>query len=272
MDDTGPARTARAGPAPLDWGIGHYEHTAADLLPAARRLVEVAGVEAGERVVDVGCGTGSAALVAAARGAAVLGVDPAARLLTVAREQAAAAHLDVEFVAGAAAALPVEDAGADVVLSSFGVIFAPDHRAAAAEFARVRAPRGRIVFSAWLPGSPVIEMNRLAATAVREALGIGPGPAPFPWHDEAAIAELFVPYGLRVTAQREELTITAASAAAYLELQSRSHPLAISGLAVVDRHGDGTALRAHLLDVLENGNESDTHFHTTSHYLITTVR
>jgi hypothetical protein len=41
---------------------------------------------------------------------------------------------------------------------------------------------------------------------------------------------------------------------------------------VVDRHGDGDALRAHLLDVLENGNESDTHFHTTSHYLITTVR
>jgi SAM-dependent methyltransferase len=80
LDDTGPARTTRAGPAPLDWGIGHYEHTAADLLPAARRLVEVAGVEAGERVVDVGCGTGSAALVAAARGAAVLGVDPATRL------------------------------------------------------------------------------------------------------------------------------------------------------------------------------------------------
>ena len=108
--------SSRRSSAPLNWGVGHYEHTAADLLPAARRLVEIAEVAAGERVVDVGLGTGSTALAAAARGARVVGVDPAARLLALAREQAAASRVDTEFVAGAAAQLPIEDGGADVVL------------------------------------------------------------------------------------------------------------------------------------------------------------
>ncbi|HEX4390500.1 MAG TPA: methyltransferase domain-containing protein [Mycobacterium sp.] len=271
MNNIGPA-TASTISVPLDWGVGHYEHTAADLLPAARRLVEIAEVGAGERVVDVGCGTGSAALAAAARGATVIGVDPAARLLGLAREQAAVLGLDAEFVAGTAAQLPIEDAGADVVLSSFGVIFAPDPRVAATEFARVLAPGGRILFSAWLPGGAVIEMSQRMASAVRDVLGFGPGPGPFAWHDEAAIAELFAPHELRVTVAREMLTITATSAALYFELGSRSHPLAVSALAAIDQHGDGQALRTELLEILENGNESDTGFRTTSHYLIATVQ
>lgn len=77
-------------PRTLDWSLGNYEHTAAQLLPAARVVVDRAAPAAGERVADVGCGTGNAALLAAARGARVTGVDPAPRLLEVAREQAAA--------------------------------------------------------------------------------------------------------------------------------------------------------------------------------------
>ena len=65
----------------MDWSLGHYEHTAAQLLPAARVAVDLAAPSSGERLVDVGCGTGNAALLAAASGAAVTGVDPARRLL-----------------------------------------------------------------------------------------------------------------------------------------------------------------------------------------------
>ena len=93
----------------MDWSLGHYEHTAPQLLPAARVVVDRAAPAEGERMVDVGCGTGNAALLAAALGARVSGVDPA------------------------------------------GVIFAPDATAAAAEMARVTAPAGRIVLSAWVP-------------------------------------------------------------------------------------------------------------------------
>src|SRR3954462_11003045 len=105
--------------------MGNYERTAALLLPAAEELIRVAAPSAGERVLDVGCGTGNAALLAAARGARVTGVDPAPRLLDVARAQAAARGLEVSFAAGEAAALPLAAASADLVLSVFGVIFAP---------------------------------------------------------------------------------------------------------------------------------------------------
>ncbi|HKN93646.1 MAG TPA: class I SAM-dependent methyltransferase, partial [Thermoleophilaceae bacterium] len=62
---------------PPDWGLGTYERTAEQLMPAAQAVVASAAPAAGERVVDVGCGTGNAALIAAERGARVTGVDPA---------------------------------------------------------------------------------------------------------------------------------------------------------------------------------------------------
>src|SRR3954447_25083158 len=157
-----------SGPPTLDWSLGRYERTAEQLMPAARLLVERAAPAAGERVVDVGCGTGNAALLAAERGARVTGVDPAARLLAVAREQARERSLDADFVAGDAAALPLAEGEADLVLSVFGVIFAPDVEAAAAEMARVTGPDGRVVFSAWIPEGPIAAVNRMAREAVAQ--------------------------------------------------------------------------------------------------------
>src|SRR3954468_11745360 len=135
----------------MDWGEGHYEHVAPQLIPAAERVVERLAPQPGEHVVDVGCGTGNAALVAARRGARVTGVDPAARLLELAQAAARAEGLDAEVLQGEAASLPVRDGAADAVLSVFGVIFAPDAERAAAELARATAPDGRIVLAAWLP-------------------------------------------------------------------------------------------------------------------------
>src|SRR4051795_13544273 len=103
-----------SGPPTLDWSLGRYEDTALQLLPAARVVVDRAAPSAGDRVVDVGCGSGNAALLAAERGARVTGVDPAARLLDVAREEAAARGLDANFALGEAAALPLADGEADV--------------------------------------------------------------------------------------------------------------------------------------------------------------
>jgi len=265
----GPATGASGG---VDWGVGRYELTAAELLPAAHRLVELADLRPGERVLDVGCGIGSVALAAAARRARVFGIDPARRLLAVAREKAADAGLDVTFVPGTAAQLPFDDGSADVILSSFALIFAPDPKAAAAELARVLAPGGRIMFNAFLPESPFVKINRLVGAASRAARGAPRGPAPFPWHDPGAIAELFAPHGLRLRVDPEQLAITAASAAQYIAAQSRAHPFVVTGLALVDQHGDGQALRAKMLDILEKGNESDTEFRVTSRYLIATLQ
>src|SRR5215216_530293 len=89
-------------PPAVDWSIGRYEQIADQLLPAARVVVDNAAPVEGERVVDVGCGTGNASLLTAARGARVTGVDPAERLLEVARELAKQRGLDATFVSGEA--------------------------------------------------------------------------------------------------------------------------------------------------------------------------
>src|SRR5437588_499469 len=75
--------TVPDNPAMVDWGAGRYEKTAAELEPVARAVVELAAVAAGERVVDLACGTGNAALIAAEHGARTVGVDAAPRLLDV---------------------------------------------------------------------------------------------------------------------------------------------------------------------------------------------
>src|SRR5271157_2435319 len=131
----------------MDWGIGEYEHIALQLLPAARVVIGHAAPRTGEHVVDVGCGTGNAALLAAECGARVTGIDPAQRLLDVAAAQAAARGVSAGFISADAGRIPLPDSGADAVVSVFGVIFADDASLAVAEMARIAAADGRIVLA-----------------------------------------------------------------------------------------------------------------------------
>jgi SAM-dependent methyltransferase len=248
-----------------DWGEGRYEHTAVQLEPAARAVVAHAAIRAGERVVDVGTGSGNAALLAAERGAVVTGVDPAPRLLEVAGERVPAA----DFLAGDAANLPLRDGEADAVLSVFGVIFAPDPQAAARELLRVRAPGGRIVFSAWIPEGAMSRSVRVPREAVMRALGQQPGPPPFPWHDRAALAELF---GREVTLHEESLAFTGESAAAYVDAELANHPLAVAGNAVLEPRGELQAVRDEMVAILDAANEDPGAFRTTSRYVVAVVR
>jgi len=113
-------------------------------------LCAMVGIQPGDRVLDIACGPGTAALVAREMGAtSVLGVDFSAGMIARARE--AAADIEgLEFLEGNALALPVEDGSFGVVVSNFGMIFAPDPARAVREMARVLVPRGRVGFTAWL--------------------------------------------------------------------------------------------------------------------------
>jgi SAM-dependent methyltransferase len=256
----------------LDWGLGRYEGTAAKLLPAARVVVDRASLRPGERVVDVGCGTGNATLLAAALGARAVGIDPARRLLEVARAEAAARELDATFAQGDAAALGLADASADAVLSVFGVIFAPDPMAAAAELARVAAPSARIALSAWIPDGAISQTTRVAREAVAAALGAPTGPPPFAWHERDALAGLLEPHGFGVELEEHRLAFSGPSAAAYLEEEFSEHPLSIAGRAVLEPRGEAEALRGRMLAILTAANEDPAAFRVTSRYVVATAR
>jgi SAM-dependent methyltransferase len=257
----------------LDWGVGHYERTAEKLLPAAQVVVDVAAVRAGERVVDVGSGTGNVALLAAGIGAQVTAVDPSERLLGVARTAAREQRLDVACALGEAAALPVPAASMDCLLSNFGVIFAPDADAVAAEFARVLGPGGRAVFSAWLPGGAVGACGAKALELVREAMGAPPAPPGFPWHDAAAVADVFSTHGFSASVGRQEdLVFTAPSPEEYLDVESADHPMAVAAFDLFRRRGQADAARARLLQVLHDQNEDAAGFRCTSRYVVLVAR
>src|SRR6266542_462303 len=249
--EAGTRAAGRPGAPAADWGAGHYESTAEQLLPAARAVVQSAAIRPGEHVLDLGCGTGNAALLAAEHTGQVTAVDPAPRLLEVARARAASEGRKVAFLPGEAASLPAADASVDVILSVFAVIFAPDPGAAATEMSRVLAPGGRIVLSAWIPAGAMFEMTSAAAGAVRQAVG-APAPEPFAWHDRDALPSLLTPYGSVIGVQH--------------------HPLAVAGLSVLGPLGRAQALRARLLAILENGNEDPGRFRVTSRYVIATAR
>ncbi len=255
-------------PSAPDWSLGRYETIAAQLLPSAKIVVEAAGLRPGERVLDVGCGTGNAALLAAEYGTEVIGVDPAPRLIQVAADRAALQGKQVTFHLGEAASLPLADASVDVILSVFGIIFASDAEAVAAEIDRVLAPTGRIALSAWVPSGTLFKMNSAAADAVRLAFGAPPQPKPFEWHDPGELTRLLQPSGFTLSLEEHELAFTAASAQEFLDQQATDHPLAVAGLAILAKLGRAERVRNELLAILESGNEDPRGFRATSQYVV----
>ncbi len=252
----------------MDWGLGCYERIASQLLPAAEVVVGCAAPAPGEHVVDVGCGTGNAALLAAGRGAQVTGIDPSQRLLDVACTNAADQRLEASFAQGDASALPLEDASANVVVSVFGVIFAPDAHAAVAEMARVTAPGGRIVLSAWLPTGALYDVAQIRREALAPAVGSPAAPAPFAWHDEHALAGLLDPHGFSVELHEERLPFTATSPKDFLEHELSDHPMWIAARGALASSRELQAVRARALEVFSAANEQPDAFRVTSRYVV----
>jgi ubiquinone/menaquinone biosynthesis C-methylase UbiE len=255
-----------------DWGVGHYESTAERLRPAARVLVDAAGLAPGQQVLDVGSGTGNVALLAAEAGAAVTAVDPSPRLLAVAAAAAQDRGLPLECRLGDAAAVPAQDRSFDRVLSSFGIIFAPNPEAAAGEVARVLRPHGMALLTAWLPGGGVGALAVACQEMVREALGAPAADPGLPWHDVGAVGSLFAQHRLVVTeVARHALPFTAPSPRSYLDAELTNHPMAVAGFQVLEKAGQAEAARQKLLQLLEEHNESAESFRSTSHYVVLRV-
>ena len=249
-----------------DWGLGHYEKTAAVLEPVAERVVALAAPQAGERFLDVACGTGNAALIAARRGAEVTGVDLAERLVGVARERAAAEGLAAEFLVGDAMDLPLPDAAFDVAVSIFGVIFVSDPPRAFAELMRVLRPGGRALVSAWLPEGAIHTAVGISMRAVAAATG-GSSPPRFGWDDPERIRELAAAHGASAGFEDAEISFNAASAEEFVAADEE-HPMRVATRPLLERAGTYDAVGAEVLEAMRNANEDPAAFRVTSRYRI----
>lgn len=154
-------------------------------IPAAD-LVRHARVQAQQALLDVGCGTGVAALTAARAGARVQALDLSPQLLEHARKHAALAGVDIDFREGDVEALPYADASFDVVLSQFGHMFAPRPDVAIAEMLRVLRPGGTLAFSTWPPEHFVGQMFALVGKHVPPPPGAAPPPQ---WGDPNVVRQ-----------------------------------------------------------------------------------
>lgn len=132
-------------------GWAHFYPLEALTIPQAARLVRHAKVKSGDRLLDVGCGTGVVPITAAKLGARATGLDLTPELLQRAQENARISEIEVEWQEGDAENLPFHDASFDVVTSQFGHIFAPRPELSIAEMLRVLKPGGTLAFSTWPP-------------------------------------------------------------------------------------------------------------------------
>lgn len=170
------------------WGSGDYAVIGTTLQIVGEQLAEACDLRCDERVLDVAAGNGNATLAAARRGCLVTSTDYVSSLLERGAERARAEHLDVKFQVADVEALPFGDASFDAVLSTFGVMFAPDHAQSATEMARVCRPGGRIGLANWTPDSLVGGMFKVLGRYMPPPAGLQP---PSLWGVQTHVHALF---------------------------------------------------------------------------------
>jgi SAM-dependent methyltransferase len=166
------------------WEAGDFGEVARYNEPAAEEFMARLRLQRGMRVLDVACGSGNLALIAARQGCVVTGIDIASNLIGQARARAARERLPIEFHEGDAEALPYGPASFDAVLSMYGVMFAPRAEVAAAELLRVTKPGGFIGLANWTPEGFIGKMFDIFKAFIPPSPGIA---SPLLWGTEAAV-------------------------------------------------------------------------------------
>jgi len=170
------------------WASGDFSVVGITLQIVGESLAEAVDVCAGDRVLDVAAGNGNATLAAARRFAQVTSTDYVPALLAKGRERAQAEALPVLFRTADVEDLPFDDGSFDIVLSTFGSMFAPDHERTAAEMLRVLRPGGRIGMANWTPEGFIGRLFKVVGAHVPPPAGVR---SPALWGTESHIVDLF---------------------------------------------------------------------------------
>jgi ubiquinone/menaquinone biosynthesis C-methylase UbiE len=196
------------------WASGDFAVIGSTLQIVGESLAEAVDVRAGEPVLDVAAGTGNATLAAARRFAEVTSTDYVPALLEKGRKRAEAEGWQVRFQEADAENLPFPDGSFDVALSTYGVMFAPDHARSASEMFRVVKPGGRIGLANWTPQGFIGELFKAIGKYLPPAAGLK---SPALWGTEAHLAAIF-PLAGEIRATRKNFNFRYRSAAHWLQV------------------------------------------------------
>jgi len=164
------------------WESGDFGQIARTIENVAEEFMARQPLRPGSHVLDVACGTGNLAVIAARRDCAVTGIDIASNLIGQARARAAGEGLRIDFEEGDAEALPFTRGEFDLVVSMFGVMFAPRPHVVASELRRVTRPGGLVALANWTPEGFLGQMfNVFKAHLPPPPVGV---PSPMGWGDE----------------------------------------------------------------------------------------
>jgi SAM-dependent methyltransferase len=250
------------------WGNGPYERVTATLGDIHDLVVERLDPRPSVDWLDAACGTGAVALLAARRGANVTGVDLAPVLIERAKELAAEQGVDVRFDVGDAEELPYGDDSFDVVSSTCGVMFAPDHAAVARELARVTRPGGRIGLANWTPEGGLAQMFAMMRPFLPPPPeGVG---NPFDWGREEHVRRL-LGEAFDLEFEQHDSVFRIESGEAYWELFSTSYgPTKTAAEALDPERRD--EFRRTWIDFFEQRREGDEVVHHREWLLTVGVR
>jgi SAM-dependent methyltransferase len=236
------------------WSLGDFDELAKSIRSTSQTIIDAAGIAPGDRLLDVGCGTGNLAIPAAERGAVVTGVDLTPAMLDVARSEAAAAGVNIELHEGDVEALEFGDGEFDKVVSVFGMMFAPRHDVAASQMRRVCRPGGTIALVAWTPEGMFGGLFRTIGSHMPSPPeGFKP---PLLWGTEEHVRENFDDaIDWRFT--REQADFTGDSVEGFVEYMAGHAPPLVLARSVLEPQGAYDALHADLIDHFTATNEAD---------------
>ena len=231
------------------WGSGDYAVIGTTLQIVGEQLAEACDLRFDERVLDVAAGNGNATLAAARRGCIVTSTDYVRDLLDRGAERARAERFEVTFQAADAEALPFADESFDAVLSTFGVMFAPDQARAASEMARVCRAGGRIGLANWTPDSPIGRMFKVLGRYVPPPAGVQP---PALWGVESHLLKLFGDHVSAIEVKPRVFNFRYRSAAHFVEVFRTWYGPVLKAFAA---QSPEQALASDLTDLVNNLNQ-----------------
>ena len=237
------------------WASGDFSVIGTTLQIVGESLCEAVDLRAGATVLDVAAGNGNAALAAARRFAEVTAVDFVPALLADGERRAAADRLSVHWRVGDAEALPFENASFDVVLSTFGVMFAPNQSKAASELVRVSKPGGRIGLANWTPNGFIGQLFKVIGAHVPPPAGLD---SPARWGVPAHLAEWFHESATRVHVEPKMFMFRYRSPQHFVEVFRSWYGPVLKAFAALE-HPKRHLLEADILALVGKFNQSGDH-------------